>query len=176
MSEPPVTTDLTEWANIADVYSTLGKLGPKVKEAADNGRFEAEAHLSAARAEAFTRLEHVYGVGGVPSPEAESPALEVVRWAVARIAAANILDILRASLPDVSELPERLRRTAWASLDGALPGFPPGGGPNTPGTTNTPWASSGGVSQFPDPYLIHPGDDPRIRGGYLLPVEVTWTL
>lgn len=154
MSEP-TPPPLPEWATVEDVYDTLGKMGPKVKDADDAGRFDTASQLQAARAEAYNRLERVYGPGRVPDPGAGTAGLEVIRWAVARLAAANTLDILRAALPDVSELPERLRRSAWDALGAGLPGFPPGGGPGNP-TSNAPWASSGGVSLFPDPYAAHP--------------------
>lgn len=173
MSEP--TPDpLPEWSSEQDVYDTLGKLGPKVKDAADGGRFDTGAQLEAARAEAVTRLEVLYGVGGVPNPE-EGAGFEVIRWAVARLAAANVLDILRASLPDVSELPERLRRTAWATLGDGIPGFPPGGGPDTPGRRTTPLGSAGGVSQFPDPYATLPLYSGGFYGGTYDGATNTWT-
>lgn len=164
MSEPTPTPPPT-WAGEEDVFDTLGKVGPKVKAATEAGRFDTAAQLAAAHVEAYTRLEGVYGVGRVPAPVADSVGHEVLRWAVARLAAANILDILRASLPDVSELPERLRRTAYATLDSPVPGFPPGGNPGTPAAWGAPFSTAGGVSQFPDPYTSLPLYGWGPRGG-----------
>lgn len=146
MSEPtePYTTD-------ADVKLVLGKIATGAR--LDQAGIDVAAMIPAAHVEVLDKLTEVYG----PTlPDVTGDALETVRWAEARICAANILDILRASLDTVSDIPERLRRSAWDTLGRGLPGLRPGdpAGPEPlPTWTAQPaHSSSTPVSNWPNPY------------------------
>lgn len=144
---------MATYANEADVKLTLGKIGTGTR-LADAGVNVAQM-IPAAHAEVLDKLVEVYGPT-LPTIAPASDAFEAARWAEARICAANILDILRASLGDESDIPERLRRSAWDTLARGLPGMRPGDSPVDGGTVT--WSgqprigSSMPVSNFPDPY------------------------
>lgn len=114
MSEQP-TEQLT---GSEDTVTVLGKIGPRVQ--ATDG-IDVADHYAIGQAEAATLLHRIYPR---QLPTFTGPAAQVVRWATAKLAAARILDILRASLDTVSETPERLRASAYADLTGPLPGYP----------------------------------------------------
>jgi hypothetical protein len=153
MSEP-VPDPPSPWTSPADVVFVLGKLGPRVQANTD---IDLDAFVSAAHAEALDRLADAYGTRTLPAFAGD--ALTVLRWAEAQLAAADVLDMLRATLgDDQAEVPERLRRSAWAKLDGGVPGFRPGDPAPADGVTYPTWTSSPAhssstpVSNFPDPY------------------------
>lgn len=157
MSETPPEPS-TPYASDADVVTVLGPLGARVQAAAG---INLEAAVSAAHAEALDRLLVAYGT--LP-PRFTGDAGNAVRWAEAQLAGADVLDILRAAMTDVSDIPERLRRSAWAKLDGGLPGFTPGDPTPTDPPTDPPFtpapdagvprvSSAAPLSNFPDPYL-----------------------
>lgn len=150
MSE--TTPPATQYAEPSDVVAVLGKMGPRI-EAAETVSIPDQ--LAIAHTDVVDRLHSIYGRS---LPEFSPVGRESVRWAVARLAAAAILDILRASMPsDVAEVPLRLRQSAWATIDGGVPGSPVGDavpGP-PPGVTDTGlplWSSRAPGSNFPDPY------------------------
>lgn len=169
---PPEPTP--EYATVPDVVLALGALGPRVEATPS---VDLASHLSMAHAEVLDRLADAYGTRTLPVFTGD--AMEAARWAEARIAAANVLDILRASLTDVSDVPERLRRSAWATIDGGLPGFRPGD--PDPGSTPPPKfpedigvprvSSCAPGSNFPDPYV----DPLRTGDTWPLRVDGTWT-
>ena len=151
MSEQPPDTPT---ASDADVITVLGKIGPRVQ--ATEG-INVPEHYAIGHAEAATLLARTYPR---QVPTFRGPAAEVVRWAVAKLAAARILDILRASLDTVSETPERLRASAQADLTGPLPGYPAGSDldndgqplPTPPGSDGPRVGFDAPGSLFPDPY------------------------
>ncbi len=153
MSEtPPDETVTTTWASRDDVIAVLGNLGPRI---AATSSVNLDEHLAIGHAEARSLLARTY-VKGLPTWR--GPALEVVRWAVAKLAAARVLDILRASLDTTSELPERLRASAHGDLTGALPGYPAGADLDDDGQPLPPRPAAGPKlgygapgSAFPDP-------------------------
>jgi hypothetical protein len=138
------------------VRLTLGAIGATAPtDALAEAGIDVAAMLPRAHTETLDKLVEVYG----PTlPTITGDALEAARWAEASLCAANILDILRASLDTDSEIPERLRRSAWDTLGRGLPGLRPGdpAGPDLPTWTAQPAHSSATpVSNFPNPY----GDD-----------------
>jgi hypothetical protein len=119
------------YASAVDVRTVLGKLGSRLPAEVD-----VDAFLAMAEAVTGDRLAELYGPAG-PDLTGQPIATEVVRWATAKRAAADVLDVLRASV-DVSDLPERLRKAATEALAGGLPGLPLG----TDNASTTPGASS----------------------------------
>lgn len=107
------------YASAGDVRTVLGKLGNRLPDEID-----VEAFLAMSDAVTGDRLAELYGPVG-PVLDGQPIATEVVRWATAKRAAADVLDILRASV-DVNDLPERLRKAATEALAGGLPGLPLG--------------------------------------------------
>jgi hypothetical protein len=175
MSEPTPPPPSEPWATDVEVKTTLGKIGSRVEAAG----IDIDAHISRAHSQAVDRLVKVYATRTLPAFTGD--ALEAAKWAEAQLAAANILDILRASLDSVSDLPERLRASAWETLDAGLPGFRPGD--PTPGADDPPFPpetagssgrhSAAAASAFPDPYLdpfgLYPGwVDPAGRSTWVL--------
>lgn len=154
MSEP-VPDPASPWSSVDDVVFVLGRLGPRVRANVD---IDLDAFLSVAHSEALDRLVTVYGSPSLPTFTGD--ALVALRWAEAKLAAADILDMLRTTLgDDQAEVPERLRRSAWATLDGGVPGFRPGDpvpgedGPPLPTWTSQPrHTSATPVSNFANPY------------------------
>jgi hypothetical protein len=147
----------TPYASVPDVVVVLGKIGPRIETA---GTVNLGSHLSIAHTEALDRLHVAYGR---TLPVWAGDGLESVRWAEAKLAAAAVLDILRASLDTAAEIPERLRRSAWAVLDGGVPGYPVGDPPGGTGgavvVEGVPLHSSTmPLSNFADPYAL--GDVP----------------
>jgi hypothetical protein len=151
MTETP--PDVVTYAAVEDVRAVLGKLGDRP------GLPDLEVHLAMAHADVVDRLSDVYG----PTlPTWRPVAAEAVRWAEAKIAAASVLDILRAALDDASRVAEELRASAYATIAGGLPGQRPGDAtpeleegqspvPSLPRSSYTV-AGTGGLSNFADPY------------------------
>jgi hypothetical protein len=160
------TTAPTEpFASDEDVRLVLGPMGSTTpSDILTEAGIDVEEQIPRAHAETLDKLTEVYGP---VLPTIAGDALEAARWAEASLCAANILDILRASLDTDSEIPERLRRTAWDTLGRYLPGLRPGD-PEDPGAgailTRPVHSSSTPVSNFPNPY----GDDEPvdITGGW----------
>lgn len=140
------------YASDADVLNALGTLGKgdRLPDWVDVASFRGIAH-----ADVLDRLSRIYPDG---VPVFVGPGLDVVRYAEAKLAAAEILEAIRVNLPDLGEAPDRLRSSAYAPLSDGVPGYPPGsttpGGEEDPRPVNTgPRVSSfTGVSAFPDPY------------------------
>lgn len=152
------STPTNPFASAADVRLVLGKIGNGTR--LEQAGIDVEKMLPAAHVEVLDRLTEVYG----PTlPEVVGDSLEVCRWAEAKLCAAGILDILRASLDTVSDIPERLRRSAFDTLGRSLPGLRPGDS-TEPGEPVVTWSgspmsgSSTAISNFPNPY----GDDEPI--------------
>lgn len=121
---------MATYASVEDVRVALGNLGNRLPATID-----LDGHLGMAHAVVVDKLTDAYP-GEIPT--FTGPGLDVVRWAEARIAAADILDILRASTTTDSPVAETLRQTAYDTLDRGVPGFRPGGPTTTPGTTPMP--------------------------------------
>lgn len=152
MSEPTPDPGTMTYADPEDVVVVLGKIGPRVLA---NETVDLAEHLSIANVDVREYLRRAYP-RGVPTFTPEG--LTTLRWAEARIAAAAVLDILRASMPtDVAEVPERLRASAFATLAGGVPGSPvgddtPGPPPDAVIDRTSPRHSAYAVSNFADPY------------------------
>lgn len=138
------------YATDPDVVSMLGTIGNRLPSWVTVATFR-----DLANAELVDRLAAVYPHG---IPTFTGTGLEAVRWAEAKLAAAEILDAVRVNLPDLGDAPDRLRASVDRTLDGGIVGYPPGstdveGG--TPGeiASPTPRVSSyTPLSAFPDPY------------------------
>lgn len=117
------SSTVPRYATDPDIVAVLGKIGPRLPAEIAVATFGAIAH-----AETVDRLGEVYGDN---VPAFTGNALEAVRWAEAKLAAAEILEALRASLPDVGETPVRLRQSAERTLSSTIPGAPAGGGTAT---------------------------------------------
>jgi hypothetical protein len=153
MSETPTTPPLpAPYAQPGDVHTALGKLGNRP------GLPDVDKHLAMAHAEVLDLLGDVYGAT-IPDPF-RPIAAEALRWAEAKLAAAAILDILRAAYPDESAVAAQLRESALATIRGGLPGQRPGdtSGSVTPPPGSGPvtlvprLATEPPVSNFADPY------------------------
>lgn len=143
------------FADADDVRLVLGPIGSLVPtDVLTEAGIVVADHIPRAHAETLDKLTEVYGP---VLPTIAGDALEAARWAEASLCAANILDILRASLDTESEIPERLRRSAWDTLGRYLPGLRPGDATGTPVPewSGPAHSSSTPVSNFPNPY----GDD-----------------
>lgn len=142
---------MANYAADADVTNVLGTLGGRLPSWVVVG-----SYLSIAHAQVVDRLANVYPSG---SPAFVGDGLTVVKYAEARIAAAEILEAIRVNLPDLGDAPDRLRAAAWASLDDGVVGYPPGSTDVPDGDGGVVTASSGPrvssftpLSAFPDPY------------------------
>lgn len=151
------------YATEPDVRAVLGKLGARLPAEVDPA-----THLDMAHASIADRLRDVYGTGPDDVPDFADEGLEVVRWAEAKLAAANVMSTLLLSLPSADrEAVTMLRAEAYADLDRGIPGYPVGGvdpdGPGGPVGSYPPGpsVSSGvsGSSLFVDPYDLTVGPD-----------------
>lgn len=134
-----------------DVTNALGTIGNRLPS-----WVTVETFRNMANAEILDRLARVYPDG---IPTFEGPALEVVKYAEAKLAAAEILEAIRVNLPDLGDAPDRLRTSAYDAIGDGVVGYPPGsadtGSTSTPGQTSTPGprvSSFTPLSAFPDPY------------------------
>lgn len=141
------------YAAEADVRNVLGPLGTPTRLPSWISLADV---LALAHAQVVDRLGFVYPNG---LPTFSDDAVDVVRYAEAKVAAAEVLERLRVNLPDLGDQPDRLLKSAWASLDDGVVGYPPGSsdtGGTTPGTTSsTPGPRSTSftpLSAFDDPY------------------------
>jgi hypothetical protein len=138
-----------------DVRNALGNVRDRLPSWVVLEEFRELAH-----AMVLDRLAKVYPT---QIPTFEGPGLVVVRFAEAKLAAAQILEAVRVNLPDLGEAPEQLRADAFAALDDGVIGYPVGSDsavdddddPSTPSipVSSTPRVSSyTPLSAFPDPY------------------------
>lgn len=147
----------TPYAAAGDVETTLGNLAGRLP--ADLSPIE--TWLSLAHAEVVDVLSQVYP-NGIPPFAAGSDGREAVRWAEAKIAAAEILEAVRINLTDLGDVPTRLRDSALRTLADGVVGYPPGStttpdpdDPDGPGIVTSPRprvSSYTPASAFPDPY------------------------
>jgi hypothetical protein len=144
------------YANETQVTNLLGTLGNRLP-----AWVSIPSYLAIAHATVLDELANVYP-GGIPV--FEGPALDVVSWAEAKLATAEILDAIRVNLPtDAHDAADTLRASALAALSDGVVGYPAGSldgvdvdtDPSTPGVVTTvgPRVSSfTSLSAFPDPY------------------------
>lgn len=134
-----------------DVRTALGKYGQRLPTDLDLAGVGAMAH-----AELLDALAAVYPNG---LPTFADDALEVVRWAEAKLAAAEVLSLLRVNYADLGDAPELMRSDALGRVRDGVIGYPPGS-TSSDGGTGAPVAVSPGprltsftpASAFPDPY------------------------
>lgn len=138
------------YASPDDVRDVLGSLRDRLPAWVDLDRF-----LGIAHAELIDRLSVTYPDG---VPTFVGAGGEIVRYAEAKIAAAEVLEAIRVNLPDLGDGPARLRESAETTIRDGVAGYPAGvstpGGDADPRPVNTgPRASSfTPLSAFPDPY------------------------
>lgn len=144
------------YTTVPDVVLVLGKIGPRLPAEIDVAAFVDMAH-----ADVVDRLADVY-THGIPAFDGDG--LQAVRWAEAKLAAAEILGIVRNMVNDVGDAPALLRAEVERTLAGGIVGYPPGSytnDPNVPGvpvTTRPQVSSATPTSMFPDPYEDRRGD------------------
>lgn len=134
-----------------DVRLLLGPIGNKLPAWVIVADFRGMAH-----AEVVDKLGEVYPSG---IPAFDGNAATVVRWAEAKIAAAEILDSIRVNLTeDQAAAADGLREAADRVLANGVVGYPVGATPDdgsTPGRVTVPGprvSSFTPLSAFPDPY------------------------
>lgn len=124
---PPAATYSTD----DDVLHLLGRIGSRLPDYVVVASFR-----SAAYAQIGESLGGVYTT--VPT-FTKPTAVAALKWAEAKLAAADILDVLAADLnDDIRELPERWRAQVRETLAGGIVGYPPGGGDSETGEPVTP--------------------------------------
>lgn len=154
VTQGQVTAVLTlpvPYAEAEDVTFLLGKLGARLPAGYDLDRAVRLAH-----AKAVDVLRTAYGA---TVPTFEGDGAEVVRWAEAKLAAAEVLTSLRTALSDTQAvIPDTWRAEARAELIDGVPGYPLGGadpdgeGPAGPSVPRGPQSSTYAYgSIFPDP-------------------------
>lgn len=152
------------YATDEDVRNALGSLRDRLPAWVDVAAF-----LQIAHAEMVDRLSRTYPDG---IPAFLGAGLAIVRYAEAKLAAAEILEAIRVNLPDLGEAPARLRESAESSISDGVAGYPPG--TSTPGGDADPRPSNPGprlssftpASTFPDPYAelrLNPLTNPGVR-------------
>lgn len=142
------------YADDQDVKNALGALRDRLPSWVIVTDFRNMAH-----AEIVDRLGGAYPDG---IPTFAGPGLDVVRYAEAKLAAAEILEAIRVNLPDLGDAPDRLRTSAFSAVDRGVTGYPAGSTDTDPGGTGTPTTSSSSprvssftpLSAFPDPYEV----------------------
>ncbi len=144
------------YSDDADVRVALGSLGKVLPTG-----FDLPAHRGMAFAELQGRLADLYPSGLPAFTIAGTAAL---RWAEAKLTAASVLEVLRASSADVGDVPAALRRSVEETLSGGIVGSPAGTAPAVDADPATPVVYTGPVwsgqervvrvrSVFADPYL-----------------------
>lgn len=155
---------LAPFAADQDVRNVLGTIGNRLPAWVVISEF-----VDAAHATVLDRLSSTYPTS---IPTFGGSGALVVRYAEAKLAAADILDAIRVNLPaETHDVPEQLRASALAVLSDGVVGYPAGsadvdtdGDPATPGTPGAagPRVSSfTSASAFPDPYEALRGDGIR---------------
>lgn len=158
MTETP--TDPTTYSGDDDVRHLLGRIGT---------RLPGYITISSFRSAAYAQIGEALGAIYPTVPQFTKPtAVAALKWAEAKLAAADILDVLAADLTDdVRELPERWRAQVAETLAGGVVGYPPGStdpdgeeiSPTYPSTPSVSHRVAG--SLLPDPY------DPRYMPGWV---------
>src|SRR5437868_1624123 len=118
LNTPGYDVPLDTYATADDARNALGSLRDRLPAWVDVETFVAQAH-----AEIVDRLSGPYPNG---IPTFAGVGLHAVRYAEAKIAAAEILEAIRVNLPDLGDAPERMRAAAYETLDDGVVGFPPG--------------------------------------------------
>lgn len=153
MPDVPLSTPqggpVVPYATVDDVRNLLGQLGSRLP-----GWVDLDAFLGIAHATTVDVLAGVYPEG---IPDFTGNALAVVRHAEARYAAADVLNALRVSVPEIGDTPDRLVGAADAALRDGVVGHPvgasgDGGGTGTPTGPGPLVSSFTPVSAFDDPY------------------------
>lgn len=136
-----------------DVRNVLGSLRDRLPTWVDLPAFREVAYATT-----LEKLGQAYPAG---IPTFDGAAADVVRFAEAKYAAAEILDALRVNLPaDSQDQPDRLRASADEALAGGVVGYLPAPADQLPPSpaedppvSRMPVASSWTpFSAFPDPY------------------------
>lgn len=155
---------MATYAADQDVTDVLGVLAGRLPAFVSIPR-----SINVAHATVLDVLAQVYPTS---IPTFTGDGLDVVRYAEAKLAAAEILEQIRINLPDLGDAPDRLVKSAMSALVDGVVGYPigsvdsetPGGGGGTTTTVPGPRMSSfTPVSAFPDPY-----DAARLNGGRFL--------
>lgn len=139
------------YASSGDVLTILGKIGPRLPIDVN-----VDALIGMAHAELVDRLAETYPSG---IPTFEGDGLDAVRWAEAKLAAAEILEVVRVNLPEIGEAPDQLRASVDRTLSLGIVGYPPGSvdtpdgdGGSVPANAGPQVSSFTPASMFPDPY------------------------
>lgn len=156
----PADVPSSPYADDASVRQLLGPIGNKLPTWVD-----VEQQLGIAHATAVEALGKAYA-GRIPTFAGD--ALVVLRWAEAKLAAAQILDAIRVLFPDQSTAADDLRAAAYRDLDGGLIGYPVGTGADLEADDDSVRLAGAGprvssftpLSVFDDPY--GPARDSRI--------------
>lgn len=161
MTETPA--DAPTYSSDDDVAHLLGRVGSRLPD---------YVRIPTFRAAAYAQMGEALGAIYPTVPEFTKPAaVAALRWAEAKLAAADILDVLAADLSDdVRELPERWRAQVAETLAGGVVGYPPGStapdgeevSPTYPATPSVSHRTPGMLT--PNPY------DPETRPGWLWPL------
>ncbi len=144
------------YSDDGDARTAIGPLGSRLPAGLDLA-----SHRAMAYAEIRGRLADLYPQG---VPTFTSEGLSALRWAEAKLAAASVLEVLRASSADVGDVPSALRRSVEETLSGGIVGSPAGSPPAADADPATPLVYTGPVwsgqervmrvrSVFVDPYL-----------------------
>ncbi len=144
------------YSDDGDVRVALGPLGTRLP-----AQIDLPSHRAMAFAEIQGRLADLYPNGFPAFTIAGTAAL---RWAEAKLTAASVLEVLRASSADVGDVPAALRRSVEETLSGGIVGSPAGTAPAVDSDPATPVVDTGPVwsgqervvrvrSVFADPYL-----------------------
>lgn len=143
------------YASTDDVTGPLGSLASRLPAWVDRAVYLGMAHAQVVEALGDTYPQEI--------PTFEGPGLDVVKYAEAKLAAAEILSAIRVNLPaDAQAVPEAMRAEALETLARPIVGYPvdeevldDDGDPDTPGiiVSSSPRISSfTPMSAFPDPY------------------------
>lgn len=143
------------YASAPDVVKLLGSIGTRLPD-----WLNLEDYIDVAHGLTLDALSSSYPA---KIPAFEGPGLEVVKWAEAKLAAAEALSAIRINLPESArEVPDEMRAEAYATLGRAVVGYPldseavdVDGNPATPSVvvTTAPRISSfTPMSAFGDPY------------------------
>lgn len=143
------------YASTGDVTGPLGSMATRLP-----AWVVLETYLTIAHAQVVEVLGDTYPA---ELPDFAGPGLEVVKYAEAKLAAAEVLSAVRVNLPaDAQEVPDKMRAEALETLSRPIVGYPTDtevvdddGDPDTPGVvvSSSPRISSfTPMSAFEDPY------------------------
>lgn len=140
---------MANYAVDANVNTILGNLAGRLPA----GLSPISEFLGLAHATVIDELSEVYP-NGIPAFAGEG--LLAVKWAEAKLAAAEVLSAVRVNLPaQLVDAPSRLKAEALATLRDGIVGYPAGSGgdPAHPTAAPAPRVSSfTQASAFVDPY------------------------